>query len=79
MISRVGIDHALHAQDPSATVLDLLRREVEVHGVEPATVLASLESIVRGLRRDGREEDELALLDAMDRLAGWCRPEAQIF
>jgi hypothetical protein len=47
-------------------------------GAERDDVLAVLDSIRREARDSGRDDAENAAIEVMERMVGWCAPEARI-
>lgn len=52
--------------------------ELLAEGRSRDEVLAAFESLRDEARRDGREEDEDAILEVMDFLVGWCSPHMKM-
>lgn len=78
MIPREEIERALGAAEPVEALARLFRRAVEIGRTEPTELLGYLKNVAFDLRASGRSEDEDRLVDAMDFLAGWCRPDLRI-
>jgi multidrug resistance efflux pump len=57
---------------------DLVRQMKEA-GIERDEVYAAFEQFRASLRAENREADEDLVMDVMDRIGGWCRPEANLF
>jgi hypothetical protein len=47
-------------------------------GLPKATLMTVLERCLEQVRATGCEKDEDSILDAMDRLSGWCAPGAKL-
>ena len=72
-------ESALHASSPVTAVRTVVL-ELSAEGFDKPEIYARLERFLldRRLRDEHSESDEDALLDAMDAVAGWCHPTAQL-
>lgn len=68
---------ALHAATPAESLREIVR-SLLAQGHGRRSVCEELEKLRGALQGDGREADDDVVLDVMDLLTGWCRPEARI-
>jgi hypothetical protein len=71
------VDQALVADQPFAQIRSLVV-EWRQRGCPKDDLYEALGTVVLRLREAGREADEDIVLDVMDQLVGWCRPDARI-
>ena len=55
-----------------------LALHLSAQGQDRAAIIQRFEETRQQLRQCGREADEDALMDALDCLVGWCRPEMKL-
>ena len=75
-MDREQFETALRAGD--AGLLDLAR-QIKVAGLGRVEVYDAFEQFRASLRAENREPDEDLVMEAMDRISGWCRPEMKLF
>jgi hypothetical protein len=70
-------EQALNSANPAEELRRLAER-LSSQGHDRAAVLTKFDEARAQLREDARENDEDLLMDIMDRVAGWCAPNAEI-
>ena len=61
------------------TALVELAVQLKDAGLEPIEVYEQFDHFRASLRATGRTVDEDLVMDVMDRVYGWCRPETRLF
>jgi hypothetical protein len=75
---RLNVAAALSTEQPVASLRDAVVRELHERGADRGELLAVLEDYRREYRDSGREREQDAVTEIMERLAGWCGPDARI-
>lgn len=70
-------EQALDAQNRTGELRRLAQRFLD-DGTAPETVLLQFEQVRQRLRETHREEEEDAVMEVMDFLAGWCSPHVRL-
>jgi hypothetical protein len=70
-------ERALQSADPVGQ-LRSLALDLSAQGQDRAAIIERFEATRQQLRASDREADEDALMDALDCLVGWCRPEMKL-
>ena len=70
-------EQALRSPDPVGR-LRSLALHLSAQGQARAAIIERFEQTRQQLREFDREADEDALMDALDCLVGWCRPEMRL-
>ncbi len=69
-----AFETALRSEKPFQALRDLISN-LSSKGLDAQSILAQFEAAREQLRHAGHEADEDMVMDAMDCLVGWCRPE----
>jgi hypothetical protein len=73
----VDVDSAVAADDPVGRLCDAVVMDLE-HGADREELLATLDAHRRDYKAAGRDREQDAVTEIMERLVGWCAPAARI-
>lgn len=68
----------LHEPEPAAALADAVAKEIRYYGVDRGYVMEILDAQRRGFRDAGNRAAADAVIEVMERLDGWCAPEARL-
>jgi hypothetical protein len=75
--TQIDLESAMASGNPVVSLREMVATEID-EGVDRNALLAALDQYRIMFRDSGREYEENTVIEVMERLVGWCAPEARI-